>query len=82
MGSLGEWLRKNSEPRLMDAAQKDLARRYLGRDGPVRRSAADDVFWNTVFVPVYRKLPWAVRRFVLRRLPGSHHRRWRGGNPL
>lgn len=82
MGAFGKWLRENAEARLMSATQKDLARRYLGRGGPVRGPAVGDGFWDSFFVPVYRKLPWQLRRFVLRRLPGSHRRRWRGGNPL
>lgn len=82
MGTFGEWLRKNSESRLMEAAQRDLARHYLDRGGPVRRASTADAFWERAFVPTYRKLPWSLRRFVLRRLPGSHQRKWRGGNPL
>lgn len=82
MGTLSRWLRQNAEARLMAATQRDLARRDLGREGPVRRPASGDAFWDDLFVPVYRKLPWSLRRFVLRRLPGSHQRRWRGGNRL
>lgn len=78
MGSFAAWLRRNSEEHLIAATQADLARRYLGRDGPLRRPTQGERFWQQVFLPVYRVLPWQVRRLVLHSLPGSHRRRWRG----
>ncbi|CAN5181860.1 hypothetical protein BH20ACT9_BH20ACT9_11380 [soil metagenome] len=71
-----QWLRRNSERSLMDAAEEDLARRYLGRGGPAGRQGPATLFWRRVFVPVYRALPWGVRQTALRAMPGSHRRRW------
>jgi hypothetical protein len=65
------WLRRNSERYLMADAQAQMARRYLGREGPV---GVDNAFWRRVFVPVYRLLPWQLRNAVLRAMPGSHRR--------
>ncbi|MDP8977224.1 MAG: hypothetical protein M3N17_01310 [Actinomycetota bacterium] len=74
---VAQWLRRNSERSLMDAAEEDLARRYLGRGGPVGRQGPATLFWRRVFVPAYRALPWGVRHAALRAMPGSHRRRWR-----
>lgn len=71
-----QWLRRNSERSLMDAAEEDLARRYLGRGGPAVRRRPAALFWRRVFVPVYRALPWGIRHTALRAMPGSHRRRW------
>jgi hypothetical protein len=30
----------------------------------------------TFFVPIYRRLPWGLRRTVLQLMPGSHRRTW------
>ncbi|MGH3320900.1 MAG: hypothetical protein ACRDN9_12075 [Streptosporangiaceae bacterium] len=81
MGSFAGWLRHHSEENLMAVTQEELARRYLGRDGPVGRPAQGELFWRRVFVPTYRRLPWRIRRFALHRMPGSHRQRWqwRGG---
>lgn len=65
------WLRSNSERYLLADAQERLARQYLGRPGPV---GLRNVFWRRVFVPVYRALPWTVRRAVLQAMPGSHRK--------
>lgn len=73
---MAAWLRRNSEATLKAATEEELARRYLGRGGPVGRAGEGEFFWRRVFVPTYRRLPWPVRRFVLHSLPGSHHRRW------
>lgn len=81
MGLFSEWLRRNSERYLLEAAQERLARRYLGREGPVGRGGSGDVFWRWVFVPVYRRLPWRLRQAVIVALPGSHRRRWSGLSP-
>lgn len=82
MSGFSGWLRRRSEHTLMAAAQADLARRYLDREGPVGsaappgRSAREQYFWREVFVPAYRRLPWRLRRLALHSMPGSHRRRW------
>jgi hypothetical protein len=70
------WLRRNSERYLLEAAQGELARQ-VGRSPPVRVTGPAALFWRRVFVPVYRRLPWSVRRRVMSRMPGSHRRAWR-----
>jgi hypothetical protein len=69
------WLRENSERHLLQAAQEDMARRYLQREGPVGRRS---FFWRRVFVPLYRLLPWGLRRRIMSAIPGSH-RKWSSG---
>lgn len=81
MSRFSEWLRRNSERYLLEAAQEELARRYLGRPGPAGRPGPGDLFWRRLFVPVYRRLPWRFRRAVILALPGSHRRRWQGRSP-
>jgi hypothetical protein len=78
---LNEWLRRNSERYLLEAAQEKLARRYLGRPGPAHGGGARDFFWRRLYVPVYRLLPWPLRRAVIIALPGSHRRRWAQRSP-
>jgi hypothetical protein len=29
-----------------------------------------------VFVPLYRRLPWKIKHFVILAMPGSHRRQW------
>lgn len=66
-----EWLRYNSEEYLLEASQRDMAARY-GIEAPVRNGS---VFWRRIFTPVYRLLPWGLRRSIMSAMPGSH-RRW------
>jgi len=72
------WLRKNSERYLQEAAERDTAARY-GRVAPALRRRPVDLFWRQVFVPIYRALPWRARLLMLRSMPGSHRKQWRGG---
>src|SRR6266508_3312368 len=58
-----------------------MARRYLNRPGPVQEAGLGPFFWRRVFVPVYRRLPWELRRSVIQALPGSHRRRWQAQRP-
>ena len=76
--SVFEWLRRNSERYLLEAAQDDMARRYLGTMPQHPASGVVDAFWRRVYVPVYRRIPWAVRRRLIVAMPGSHRRPWRG----
>lgn len=75
-----EWVRRNSEHYLLEAAQRDMARRYLGRPGPRYRGSPGAFFWRRIFTPLYRRLPWRLRQAIIVAMPGSH-RRWRGRAP-
>ena len=84
MARFASWLRHNSEAELVAAAQEDLARKYLDREGPLRADetrAGSELFWRGFFVPVYRRLPWRLRHRVLKAMPGSHRRKWRTKSP-
>jgi hypothetical protein len=76
-----EWVRRNSEKYLLEAAQADLARRYLGRPPPVGRRSIEVLFWRHLFVPIYRRLPWPLRHAVILSMPGSHRRSWQRRGP-
>jgi hypothetical protein len=76
-----QWLRSNSEQYLLEAAQRDMARKYLDRPGPVVHAGAKAWFWRSIFTPVYRLLPWGLRRRIMQLMPGSHRRRWAGRAP-
>jgi hypothetical protein len=73
-----EWLRRNSERYLVEAAQADMARRYLGHVPGAPESGVAAAFWRRVYVPVYRRIPWPIRRRLITAMPGSHRRPWRG----
>ena len=70
-----EWLRSNSERYLLEAAQHDEARRS-GLPTPRPGGGPMGFFWRRIFVPVYRLLPWGLRRWIMHLMPGSHRRRW------
>lgn len=76
MSRLFRWLRGNAERYLLLASQEEMARRYLQREGPVGRQ---NFFWRRLFVPVYRVLPWGLRRKIMSAMPGSH-RQWSRGH--
>ncbi|MGH8930541.1 MAG: hypothetical protein ACRDZO_07885 [Egibacteraceae bacterium] len=80
MQPFARWLRRNSEHYLLEAVQTDLARTYLGREGPVGARGPAPFFWRHVFVPVYRRMPWALRQRLIQSMPGSHRRSWQGLN--
>jgi hypothetical protein len=76
MTSFFYWVRRNSQKYLLEATQADLAHQYLGRPPPVGPRNLQVIFWKHVFVPVYRHLPWKVKHFIIRAMPGSHRRQW------
>jgi hypothetical protein len=76
--SASRWLRANSERYLQEAAERNTAARY-GRRPPALRRRPVDLFWRHIFVPVYRALPWRMRLMMIRSMPGSHRKHWRGG---
>jgi hypothetical protein len=69
------WLRANSEHYLLQAAQERVAHTYHA-NRPRPPHGLGQWWWLRVFAPVYRMLPWPLRRRVLRLLPGSHRRTW------
>jgi hypothetical protein len=70
------WIRTNSQRYLLEAVQADLARQYLDRPPTVGSRTPHVVFWKYFFVPIYRRLPWKVKHFIILAMPGSHRRRW------
>lgn len=76
-----EWVRSNSEHYLLEAAQRDMARKYLDRSGPAPRRGGMAFLWRSLFTPIYRLLPWGLRRAIIQAMPGSHRRTWTGRAP-
>jgi hypothetical protein len=77
------WLRTNSEQYLLIAAQRDVASRY-GHPCPRPKAGVKGWIFLTLFAPIYRRLPWRFRSFVLDSMPGSHRQTWtpRARQPL
>jgi hypothetical protein len=76
-----EWLRSSSERYLFEDAQIQMARKYLGHEPQVDQTGIATLFWRRIYVPVYRRLPWGVRRAIITAMPGSHKRQWGGRAP-
>lgn len=70
------WLRANSERYLLRDAQRRVSRAAGLPQPPAGTRRPGELFWTRVFVPVYRGLPWSLRRRVMQMMPGSHRRRW------
>jgi hypothetical protein len=73
--SFSRWLRRNSEHYLLIAAQDRVARQY-GTRPPRKPRGFAEFFWLRIFAPIYRVLPWSLRRRVMLAMPGSHRRTW------
>jgi hypothetical protein len=73
--SFSRWLRSNSEHYLLIAAQDRIAKQHGARQPRKPRGPAE-IFWLRIFAPIYRVLPWSLRRRVMRAMPGSHRRTW------
>lgn len=73
--SFSLWLRRNSEHYLLCDAQARMARQHGTRIATPKRGLKD-LFWLNVFVPVYRALPWSLRRSAFQSMPGSHRHPW------
>jgi hypothetical protein len=60
-------LREHSESVLRVAAMEEVGRRYPDR---VAKSALppQGAFWRYVFVPLYRRVPWSLKRKAMRAL--------------
>ncbi|SNS71066.1 hypothetical protein SAMN05421812_101508 [Asanoa hainanensis] len=72
MASPTKWLRANAQHYLLRDAQARVARAHGVAPPPIRGS----LFWSRIFVPVYRLLPWSLRRTVMTAMPGSHRKQW------
>ena len=73
--SFSQWIRSNSEHYLMCDAQDRVARK-MGFNPPNKPRGVKERFWRQLFVPVYRLLPWSVKKSVMHTLPGSHRKAW------
>lgn len=73
--TFAHWLRSNSEHYLLQDSQARIAR-ATGSPMPRPPRGVKERFFRQVFAPVYRLLPWEVRRRVIQALPGSHRREW------
>ena len=73
--SFSKWLRSNSENYLMRDAQARMAH-SSGLPAPKSIRGIKDALWMLLFVPIYRRLPWAIRSKAMHMLPGSHRREW------
>lgn len=72
MARFTSWLRVNSQRYLLQDAQVRMARRYGYPTPPIHGS----LFWTRIFVPVYRLMPWGLRRPIMTAIPGSHRKHW------
>lgn len=64
--SFGEWLRKNAEKYLLEVAADEMAARYPGLCAkPYRKKGPIPFFWRNIFVPIYLRIPWNVRRKII-----------------
>ncbi|MFN3256377.1 MAG: hypothetical protein ACE37B_11835 [Ilumatobacter sp.] len=73
--SFPQWLRSNSEHYLLQDSQARIADRQ-GIAGPKKPKGMKDRFFRQVFAPIYRRIPWSVRRRLIHALPGSHRQEW------
>lgn len=74
--AFSEWLRVNSQRYLLEEAELEMARRYLGSAPRPTGGGLEALFWRRVFVPVYHQVPWTWRRSMMQLMPGSHRRQW------
>lgn len=73
--SFSRWLRSNSEHALLRDAQRQMATKY-DANPPAGPRGVKDRWWRQVFAPLYRVLPWPLRRATMQRIPGSHRMGW------
>jgi hypothetical protein len=73
--SFAHWLRSNSEHYLLQDSQARIARAQ-NVNPPRKPRSLKDRFWRQIFAPIYRRLPWAIRKRAIQALPGSHRRDW------
>ena len=66
MSELKRRLRERSEHYLLQESVQRLGRGMPGTVKPYRGN--DGLFWRFVFVPLYRRLPWSVKKQAMERL--------------
>jgi hypothetical protein len=59
-------LRERSEHYLLQAAMRDLRRDAPSTVEPYR--SREGLLWRWLFVPLYRRLPWALKQRAMRAL--------------
>lgn len=62
--TLAESLRERTEHYLTVAAQNDLRQRYPSGTQPPA-STSGGLFWQRIFVPLYRRIPWSTRQRII-----------------
>ncbi|CAB4948475.1 MAG: hypothetical protein F2840_06975 [Actinobacteria bacterium] len=72
MQSPSAWLRVNAQHYLLRDSQARVARRR----GYAPPNTAGSFFWTKVFIPIYRVMPWGLRRRIMVAIPGSHTKQW------
>jgi hypothetical protein len=78
--SFNEWLRKNAEKYLLEAAADEMAANYPDSCAkPYREKGLIPFFWRNIFVPIYSKIPWSVRKkmILLSAYPTGERPHWR-----
>ncbi len=64
--TFGQWLRKNAEKYLLEAATDDIASRYPGLCAkPYRKRGIGPFFWRNIFVSIYLMIPWSLRKKMI-----------------
>ncbi|MBI4228436.1 MAG: hypothetical protein HY693_01815 [Deltaproteobacteria bacterium] len=78
--SFNQWLRKNAEKYLLEAAADDLIARYPNLCAkPYREEGVNTFFWRKIFVPIYTSVPWSIRKkiILLTAYPGWKRPHWK-----
>jgi hypothetical protein len=78
--SFGEWLRKNAEKYLLEAAADKMAARYPSLCAkPYREKGIGPFFWRNIFVPIYSRVPWSIRKkmILLTSYPAGERPYWK-----
>jgi hypothetical protein len=78
--SFNEWLRKNAEKYLLEAAADEMATQYPDLCAkPYREKGFIPSFWRNIFVPIYSKIPWSIRKkmILLSSYPTGERPHWK-----
>ncbi|MGH7801140.1 MAG: hypothetical protein ACREOW_11030 [Thermodesulfobacteriota bacterium] len=64
--SFGEWLRKNAEKYLLEAASDEMMAFYPEFCmKPYREKGFIPFFWRNIFVAIYSRIPWGIRKKMI-----------------